>query len=289
MTRDVTIVTDRERAERFVVTPSAFTQSGGLWITQAGRYLLNPDNRRIFSGNSVAFWVATRQDGIIIKNGQNYVLGKNNVWCVPSHITLEYINNTDEPLETFFIGFAGPQADELIRHSGMHDGYSEVSDRLFEQLLHCYSTILNTKQEVDTIACELARLEMIYRLFGLMCSDESSRIDYTEQKKDQSWMEEAMEYIHARFHQGITVNQVAEHVGIHRTHFSKQFHQQYKVPPAEYIRSLKLEKARRLLSDTNDSVAEIAEAIGYPDVFSFSKAFKKHSGFTPKKYRLHVL
>ncbi|MFD1888006.1 helix-turn-helix transcriptional regulator [Paenibacillus wenxiniae] len=288
MAKDITIITEYERSERFRTTPSSFAQAGGLTVTQAGRYLLNPDTRRIFSANSTTFWVATRQDGMIIKNGQNYVLGKNNVWCVPSHSTLEYINNTDEPLETFFIGFNGAQADLLIRQSGMHEGYSELSHELFDCLLQCYTTILNTKHEPDTFTSELRRMEMLYKIFGLLCQCSESRTDHAELKRQTGWMEEAIDYIHAHYHKSITVNHVAEHVGIHRTHFSKQFHHMYKVPPAEYIRSLKMEKARRLLLETSDSLAEIAYAVGYPDVFSFSKAFKKYSSFTPKKYRLQL-
>ncbi len=288
MANDVTIVTEYERSERFRVNPSAFAQAGGLTVTQAGRYLLNPDTRRIFSANSTSFWVATRQDGMIIKNGQNYVLGKNNVWCIPAHSTVEYINNTDEPLETFFVGFVGTQADPLIRQSGMHEGYSELSESLFDDLLQCYTTILNTKHEPDTFSSELRRMEMLYRMFGLLSQCRDSRTDHTELKPQISWMEEAMDYIHAHYYKSITVNHVAEHVGIHRTHFSKQFHQTYKLPPAEYIRSLKMEKARRLLLETSDSLAEIAYAVGYPDVFSFSKAFKKYSNFTPKQYRLQL-
>ncbi|WP_017812076.1 MULTISPECIES: AraC family transcriptional regulator [Paenibacillus] len=287
MASDIIFQAERESLERFMLSTSSFIQTGGLWITQAGRYSLEPGCRRLFATNPTCFWIANRQGGMIIKNGHNYVLGTNNIWCMSSMATIEYINNTDEPLETYFVGFTGPQADLLIQESNMQDGYSELSTELFDQMIDYYNLILNTNQRSDTFSAELRRLEVLFGMFAMLSANQAARIDYTPTKEPVPWMEQAIEYIHAYFDKGLTVTQVANYVGIHRTHFSKQFHEKYRTPPAEYIRSLKMEKARRLLSDTNDSLAEIAFAVGYPDVFSFSKAFKKHSGFTPKRYRLH--
>ena len=49
-----------------------------------------------------------------------------------------------------------------------------------------------------------------------------------------------------------------------------------------------MEKAKNRLKNTPSSIQEISVSIGYIDEFTFSKAFKKYSGFSPKAYRQMV-
>ncbi|ODP27801.1 Lactose operon transcription activator [Paenibacillus nuruki] len=282
------IETNREVVERFLISPSLFSQSGGLRIAQAGRYFLKAQSRRLFTGIDNCFWIANRHGGVIIHKGQSYILGSYNVWCISPNEPFEYINNMDEDLETYYICFTGPQARLLIEQSGMHQGYSEVSAELFDQLEEKFERILSTNEDSNQFSSELRRLELLYSIFAELSSDHPSHINHYVADTLSSttlWMEEAIAYIHSHYDRGITVADVASHVGVHRTHFSKQFHLVHQTPPAEYIRSLKMSKARQLLTETNYSLAEIAYSVGYPDLFSFSKAFKKHAGITPKKYR----
>lgn len=46
-----------------------------------------------------------------------------------------------------------------------------------------------------------------------------------------------------------------------------------------------MEEAKNRLKDSPSSIRQIAEAVGYIDEFTFSKAFKKYSGFSPKIFR----
>ena len=49
-----------------------------------------------------------------------------------------------------------------------------------------------------------------------------------------------------------------------------------------------MEKAKNRLKNTPSSIQEISVSVGYIDEFTFSKAFKKYSGFSPKAYRQMV-
>ena len=54
---------------------------------------------------------------------------------------------------------------------------------------------------------------------------------------------------------------------------------------SEYIRLVRLEKAKELLAELSLSVSQVSEAVGFKDVNYFIRFFKKHSGVTPKKYQ----
>lgn len=73
---------------------------------------------------------------------------------------------------------------------------------------------------------------------------------------------------------GISVEGVSAHAGVDRTHFAKQFRKAYGLSPVQYIQQLKMTQAKRLLVQTPLSLTEVAHSVGYPDLFSFSKAFK---------------
>lgn len=89
------------------------------------------------------------------------------------------------------------------------------------------------------------------------------------------------EYMDIHFAGGITVEGVSAHAGVDRTHFAKQFRKAYGLSPVQYIQQLKMNQAKRLLVQTPLTLTEVAHSVGYPDLFSFSKAFKSRSGSRP--------
>ena len=57
------------------------------------------------------------------------------------------------------------------------------------------------------------------------------------------------------------------------------------IPPQQYVIKCRLTQAKKLLGETELSVAEISERCGYPDQTRFYKLFKKSEGVTPLAYR----
>ena len=58
------------------------------------------------------------------------------------------------------------------------------------------------------------------------------------------------------------------------------------VSPQKFLTQLRMEDAQQQLVNTDDSIQIISRRVGYKDEFTFSKAFKRYSGFSPKLYRL---
>ena len=67
-------------------------------------------------------------------------------------------------------------------------------------------------------------------------------------------------------------------------YFRKIFSSIYKIPVAKYIESVRIGKARELLKNEYDSVGEVAECVGYRNIYHFSKAFKKVTGMSPTEF-----
>lgn len=67
--------------------------------------------------------------------------------------------------------------------------------------------------------------------------------------------------------------------------FNKQFRTVTRTTPREYINTLRINKAKALLENTEISVAEIANMVGYSDPLYFSRFFKKKTGMSPLIYK----
>ncbi|MDF2804505.1 MAG: AraC family transcriptional regulator, partial [Anaerocolumna sp.] len=93
------------------------------------------------------------------------------------------------------------------------------------------------------------------------------------------------DYIKLTITQHIKVSYIAEHFGYNEKYLSHLFKNIEGLPLKQYILKEKMELAKYRLSDTNDTINEIALSLGFVDSHNFMKAFKKTVGFTPTAYR----
>lgn len=99
-------------------------------------------------------------------------------------------------------------------------------------------------------------------------------------------MQQAIAHVQANYHRNdLSVSQVAEAIGFSVPYLSRQFKQATGCGLKDYIHSVRLENAKYCLQNTDLSVEEIAERVGYLSANSFIKVFKKSSGITPGVYR----
>jgi len=95
----------------------------------------------------------------------------------------------------------------------------------------------------------------------------------------------AIAYIKNNYMNRITLEDVAGHVYLNPSYFSKIFNAEIKTPFASYVNSYRLQAAKRLLLESNESLAEISTLSGFEDQSYFTKVFKKAFGITPGKFR----
>ena len=82
-----------------------------------------------------------------------------------------------------------------------------------------------------------------------------------------------------------TVERLARAVGLSRAAFARRFAAVSGRAPLRYLTELRLALAASLLETTDDSLAELAQRVGYTSEFAFSRAFKRKHGLAPGSYR----
>ena len=81
------------------------------------------------------------------------------------------------------------------------------------------------------------------------------------------------------------LNETAQAVGYSKSYMCRRFSEEMGMTVMQYITLLRMDKAKELLLNTDNSVSEIAELLYYNDLTRFCKTFKKYTGQSPTQYR----
>ncbi|MDE7158384.1 MAG: AraC family transcriptional regulator, partial [Clostridiales bacterium] len=87
------------------------------------------------------------------------------------------------------------------------------------------------------------------------------------------------------YYPDMSLDFLARNLAISKNYLCKIFHDSTGTTPIEYLIELRMEDARKRLTQSDDSVSDIAKAVGYRDPLYFSKEFRKKYGKSPVQYR----
>ena len=94
-----------------------------------------------------------------------------------------------------------------------------------------------------------------------------------------------MNYLNHHFAEDISVNSIAAALFLNRDYISHVFKDETGYSVMAYVISLRINRAKLLLAETDRSITDIAMECGYTDFTYFSKQFKKHTNMSPSKFR----
>ncbi|UUZ81017.1 AraC family transcriptional regulator [Paenibacillus sp. P26] len=170
-----------------------------------------------------------------------------------------------------------------LERIGLTPGNPHREDALTPELLQLMWDFFELVSGPAWRNTDLARLIQFHQIFGRLAEGiPGSRV---QEGRSVSWLQRGLEYMEIHYTEGISVGDVSRHIGVDRTHFTKQFRKTYGLTPIEHLQQMKMNRAKQLLEQTGYTLTEIAHSVGYPDLFSFSKAFKKIVGISPNGYR----
>lgn len=102
---------------------------------------------------------------------------------------------------------------------------------------------------------------------------------------NMKYVQQAMEYAKQNFSEGITIDLIAQHLGISYSYLRKIFKAATGQNLVDYLNVLRLEQAKKLLLETDLTIREISAKCGYNHERSFSRAFLQAENMTPGKFR----
>lgn len=111
--------------------------------------------------------------------------------------------------------------------------------------------------------------------------EKKEKMTYVNKKK----MEDAIDYISKNYKRHIDMAEVSNHVSMNYTMFSSVFSKYVGMNFTVYLRKVRIDKAKKLLHNTDMKVKEICQEVGFDDMAHFTRLFKEETGRTPNTYR----
>lgn len=112
-----------------------------------------------------------------------------------------------------------------------------------------------------------------------------------EDKKQRADMQESLiqidkvrEYLSEHYTENISLDSLCFIFGTNKSSLCREFKSKFSKTVLEYINSLKISSAKRMLRNEEMSISEISDALGFDTIHYFSRFFKKHTGVSPSKY-----
>ena len=93
------------------------------------------------------------------------------------------------------------------------------------------------------------------------------------------------QYIDGHFKENLTLDQLAELVHINKYYLSHTFRREFNTSPISYLISRRIRESRFLLAETDHSLSQIAQILGFSSLSYFSQSFRRVEGISPMEYR----
>lgn len=143
--------------------------------------------------------------------------------------------------------------------------------------------------EVNAVSISLQECETLTELMEMLEKEFQNASAGVKKNgnNENEYYTRACAYIQENYYQNMNVSEVADHLGISYAYLSKIFKQQSEGGEKllDYLNKIRIEKAKELLSETNLSLTEVAEKVGYNNAQSLQRFFKKYENVTPGDYR----
>ncbi len=92
-------------------------------------------------------------------------------------------------------------------------------------------------------------------------------------------------YIDNHFKENLTLDQLAALVHVNKYHLSHAFRREFDTSPISYLITRRIQESRFLLSETDHSLSQIAQILGFSSQSYFSQSFRRQEGISPLEYR----
>lgn len=220
--------------------------------------------------------------GSITCNGMKMKINENQGFVVFPHMEISFKPALGDILNVSWVALSGYRVEDYLFRAGVTQHWPVFCDEdlyIKEKL----SDLLKVSQKTTNRYCKM--VSILYDIISHMLDNPTAKRQGNSPYTMEFYTAKAIDYIEANYCHAITVDNIANFLGITRKHFHYVFKTTINLSPKEYIIYLRAVKACEALRNSNYSIIEISQSVGYSNQFYFSKEFKRIVGMTPSEYR----
>ena len=234
------------------------------FVDQGAMWLLEPGAKRS---------LATRGQYYLLQPGQ------------------EHSQEVDPQLRTLYVSLAVERVEEVAHEMGLvWHGFAldpqveDAPERLLFPLAAMVTELACPARGTDLLFQSLS-FQLIVQLVRTQQYGGTEKQRYHQHARLSPEIHHALDFIHAHYTEDLSLEQIANSAALSSFYFLRLFKQQTGFTPYAYVRQLRLKKAAALLSQSEESVSELAARLGFASASHLASAFRHHYGVSPSQYR----
>lgn len=248
-------------------------------ISKARVPTYRPRGRRDFQ----LIYIASGKGYFHFENGSDCVVNAGEIVVYRPKEIQDYEYYGSDHTEAYWVHFTGKDAKILLRKYGMRDdshvfyiGTSLEYQRLFKKMIWELQMCKEGYEELLSILLNLLFINIYRKL-------KNTNV-YTHNYLERE-IEAAAKYFYDNYNQDINISSFAASKNMSTCWFIQNFKSLMGTTPMQYILSIRLANAERLLETTDYNVTEISRLVGYDNPLYFSRLFKNKNGISPSEFR----
>ncbi len=214
--------------------------------------------------------------GSVIINGTEFPVKPGDCYVLLPGDKIIHTADAQNPRRGYSCAFDGALIGRAFSVAGMTAQKPFAPPEVFQKILRQMEKLEQLRYATD-IGAEYKRMAGLYEILGILTRN-------AQEKEYDAWTNRVVCLMEAWYNEPITVQWLADQMGLERCYFSTVFKEKTGRTPLEYLNAIRIEKACILLKETDASALSVAESVGLGGK-NFYRVFKKLTGKTPREYK----
>lgn len=217
--------------------------------------------------------------------GKIYHLGKGQGFFIPPGIITFYKADIEDPWEYIWVAFHGLNVENYLKRACLtaenpiftYDTDSAIADVMTKMV-----ETRNLRKCTDLMLTSL-----LYQFISILIATFESDVPKVGgESRKEFYVRKVLEYIQKNYSTNMTIEELANYIGLDRKYMSSVFKDVLKTTPQLYLINFRMNKACELLTGTELSIGDIARSVGYEDPLLFSRMFRRIKKVSPRQFRI---
>ena len=227
------------------------------------------------------FYIVGGKGQFLIQD-QLYAVNSNNLVIINPNVTHTEVSLNAQPLEYIVLGIEGIE----LATSNSSNGQFNILDH-FEsvEISSCLRNILREMEQKNTGYEDVCQAYMEILIIRLMRNTALAVATEPQVISGNRQCAAVKRYIDLHFKESLTLDQLAEDAHMNKYYLSHAFKQEYGTSPINYMITKRIEESKYLLAETDLSLSQIAQLLGFSSLSYFSQVFRRTQSVSAMEYR----
>ena len=227
------------------------------------------------------FYIVGGKGQFLIQD-QLYSVDINNLVIINPNVIHTEVSLNAQPLEYIVLGIDGL---ELTAEEGFNGQFTILDHFESVEIAGCLRNILREMEQKNPGYEDVCQAYMEILVIRLMRTTALAVLTQPQQVSGNRQCAAVRRYIDLHFKEPLTLEQLAAEAHMNKYYLSHAFKREYGVSPINYMISRRIEESKYLLAETDLSMSQIAQLLGFSSLSYFSQVFRRTEAVSPKEYR----